>query len=98
MNELLDELRKLGLMIADPTDWRHRAACRGADPDIWFPISTEGPSQSQVAYAKSFCERCPVTTECLNWALSIGVDYGVWGGHTAEERRAFRGRRDTLAP
>lgn len=94
MTELLDELRELGLMIADPGDWRHRAACRGADPEIWFPLDSEG----QIAYAKGFCQVCPVAGECLDWALTQGVDYGVWGGHTAEERRALRGRRSVPTP
>lgn len=96
--QLFDALRALDLMIADPRDWRHNAACRGADPEIWFPVGTEGPSQWQVVYAKSFCAACPVAGQCLEWALANGVDDGVWGGHTAEERRALKGRRNAPTP
>lgn len=73
-------------------DWRHRAACRGYDPEIWFPTAAEGASvfEAQVAEAKSVCAMCPVRFECLTWALESGQDYGVWGGLTEGERRALR--------
>jgi len=34
-------------------DWRSPAACRSADPDLFFPISSSGPSAAQVAQAKA---------------------------------------------
>ncbi len=36
------------------------------------------------------CARCPVTAECLNWALEMELDTGVFGGFSADERRAHR--------
>lgn len=73
-------------------DWRHRAACRDVDPELFFPIGTDGPAVAQVAEAKAVCRRCPVRAECLTWALSSGQDAGVWGGLDEHERRAFKRR------
>lgn len=36
--------------------------------------------------------RCPVLSECLEWALEGGQDMGVCGGLTENERRALKRR------
>lgn len=71
-------------------DWRHRAACRDEDPELFFPVGNSGPALLQIADAKVVCRRCPVAKECLNWALESGQDAGVWGGMSEDERRALR--------
>ncbi|WP_374220944.1 WhiB family transcriptional regulator [Saccharopolyspora sp. HNM0986] len=68
-------------------DWRDRAACLDEDPELFFPISEMGPGAEQVRRAKSVCARCPVRAECLNHAVENGLDFGVFGGTTAQERR-----------
>lgn len=73
-------------------DWRHRAACRDEDPELFFPVGTTGPALVQTADAKAVCARCPVAAECLTWALETGQDAGVWGGMSEDERRALRRR------
>lgn len=80
-------------------DWRDRAACRDEDPELFFPISTGGPSLRQIALAKQVCRRCPVRSDCLDWALTTGQDAGVWGGLGPAERRALaRTRRAPNGP
>lgn len=74
-------------------NWRHRAGCLIEDPELFFPVGTIGPAAAQAEEAKTVCRRCPVLTECLTWALETGVEYGVWGGQTQEERRSLRRRR-----
>lgn len=81
-----------GLSTDSGLDWRHRAACRDEDPELFFPIGTSGPALLQVEQAKSVCRGCPVVDECLHWALDSGQDAGVWGGMSEEERRAVRQR------
>lgn len=70
-------------------DWRHKAVCRDEDPELFFPVGNSGPALAQIADAKLVCNRCPVTTECLSWALNTGQDSGVWGGMSEDERRAL---------
>ncbi|HEV7647286.1 MAG TPA: WhiB family transcriptional regulator [Actinophytocola sp.] len=74
------------------TDWRHRAACRDTDPELFFPISAVGPGARQAAEAKAVCARCPVREQCLRYALDNGLDHGVFGGTTERERRALTRR------
>jgi WhiB family transcriptional regulator, redox-sensing transcriptional regulator len=62
--------------------WRQRAACRGADPDIFYPISEEEADE-----ARAICRGCPVLESCLDWALANRERDGVWGGATERERR-----------
>lgn len=72
--------------------WRDRAACRGSDPELFFPTAQAGPMyDGQVARAKAVCARCPVRTTCLEFALSALPD-GVAGGTTPAERRGLGGR------
>ena len=68
-------------------DWWRYAACRDADPEIFFPVSSVGPGRGEVARAKAICARCPVRRQCLQFALATRQAHGVWGGTTEEERR-----------
>jgi WhiB family redox-sensing transcriptional regulator len=45
------------------------------------------------AYAKSFCQVCPVVVECFDEAMANPQLLGVWGGTTARERQTKRTRR-----
>lgn len=60
--------------------WMQRGFCRGADPEIF------SDDDLQVSTAKAYCQRCPVSADCLAWALKH-QEYGVWGGTTRAERR-----------
>ena len=71
--------------------WRLRAACRGVDPDVFYPVSDEDAEE-----AKSICRACPVREACLEYALANRERDGVWGGATERERRRMiRQRRKT---
>lgn len=74
------------------TDWRHRAACRAEDPELFFPTGDTGPARMQAEEAKQVCYRCPVINSCLQWALDNGKDAGVWGGQDEDERRLAKRR------
>ena len=46
--------------------WRHQAACRGLDPEIFYPQSDE---ESEIA--KTVCFGCAVREACLEHAVGI---------------------------
>ena len=71
--------------------WRQRAACRGVDPDIFYPVSDEEAEES-----KAICAECAVRQPCLEYAIANRERDGVWGGATERERRRIiRQRRKT---
>jgi WhiB family redox-sensing transcriptional regulator len=78
--------------MEDHVDWRHEAACRDEDPELFFPIGNTGPAILQIEEAKTVCRRCKVIEPCLKWALETGQDSGGWGGTSEDERRAIKRR------
>ena len=68
------------LQMEEP-EWRSKRACFDADPDIFFPERGETNEK-----AMAYCNRCPVTEECLAWAVKHG-ERGVWGGTSERGRR-----------
>lgn len=68
--------------------WRQRAACRGVDPDVFYPVSDEEAEE-----AKAICRACPVREACLEYALVSRERDGVWGGATERERRRILRQR-----
>lgn len=66
-----------------PPNWRHSAACRDTDPDLFFRDEDE-------ADAIAVCRPCPVRIRCLEYALSRPGQHGVFGGVPAERRAALR--------
>jgi WhiB family redox-sensing transcriptional regulator len=73
-------------------DWRHEAACRDEDPELFFPIGNTGPALVQIEEAKRVCRSCTVVDECLQWAMETSQEAGVWGGLSEDDRRLARRR------
>jgi WhiB family transcriptional regulator, redox-sensing transcriptional regulator len=70
--------------------WEARAACRDADPQLFFP---EQGQLLQTAKAKEVCAGCAVRGPCLDAALRRRDDrWGIVAGTTPGERVALRGR------
>ena len=65
-------------------EWRDLGACRALDPDLFYPNRGE-----PVDLAKAICAECPVSSECLDWALRH-ERLGIWGGKSERERRVIR--------
>jgi WhiB family redox-sensing transcriptional regulator len=70
-----------------------RAACKGADLEIFFPLR----SNALATEAKAYCRECPIRRDCLNWALAMGDTFAVLGGLTPAERRRLRTHRPAPA-
>jgi WhiB family redox-sensing transcriptional regulator len=70
------------------TDWMARGKCKEVAPDIFFPSDGMG-----VQSAQRICAECPVSKQCLEYALENHIDHGVWGGCSERERRRILRRR-----
>lgn len=71
--------------VPDRPAWQTHAACRGAGPDLFY-IDRGEPT----AEAKAVCAVCPVTAQCLDFALIHHDTFGIWGGMSVRERRRLR--------
>jgi WhiB family transcriptional regulator, redox-sensing transcriptional regulator len=80
-------------MTKADADWRARGACLSADPELFFPLSSAGPSVGQLDQAKMVCAACQVRAECLEFALATRQVHGVWGGTSEDERQHILARR-----
>lgn len=58
------------------------AVCAQTDPELFFP--EKGGSARA---AKRTCLACPERTACLEYAISSGQRFGVWGGVSERELR-----------
>jgi WhiB family redox-sensing transcriptional regulator len=77
---------------APETDFFADAACRGADTSVFFPVSDSFADE-----AKAICATCPVSEQCLEYAVETHQPDGVWGGLTPIERHRLVRRRQRVA-
>lgn len=73
--------------------WMRDAACKGMDPALFF-VEGAGPAKNK---AVAVCARCPVRTECLEYAIELGEQHGIWGGVGRDIRNRVRRQRRTAA-
>lgn len=64
--------------------WLERRACVGVPTKLFY--REQG---SNATVAKAICASCPVTAECLAYALTNREKAGIWGGLSERERRAL---------
>lgn len=74
-------------------EWAGRARCTAEDPDLFFPPGSGVASQQQLQEARTVCRACPVADACLEFALAVDAEFGMWGGLTALERRRLQRQR-----
>jgi WhiB family transcriptional regulator, redox-sensing transcriptional regulator len=71
-------------------EWQQQAACRGEQTGAFFPPPHFERKELRLArerVAKAICRTCPVSAECLEYALALREPHGVWGGLNEVERR-----------
>ena len=81
-------IRRNGDSMPDENDWQERGACRGIDVTLFFPVV-----EHEAYEAKAVCSMCPVRVRCLEFALSEGERFGIWGGYTTLERKELLAER-----
>jgi len=72
-------------LIGEMPEWYKLALCAQTDPDLFFPDKGGCPEP-----AKRICRRCEVRIECLEYAVSNNVKFGIWGGLSEKERNQWR--------
>lgn len=68
--------------------WSQRAACKAEGVPTWMFYPCRGDNET-LARAKAVCRTCPVSAECLAWALD-NDEPGVWGGTSERQRQQMR--------
>ncbi len=76
--------------------WMKQAACSDIFPELFFYTDDHKANVMDVAYALTICAKCPVTAQCLDYALRTHDHYAVLGGTTPEQQRQIR--RDMEIP
>lgn len=72
--------------------WQQKAACRGPQASVFFPPShfeRKEEKENREARAKAICGTCSVRQPCLDYAVRIHEQHGIWGGLNEAERRAL---------
>jgi len=64
------------------------AACRTADPGLFFPEPGDTGAEAQ---ALAVCAVCPVRAQCYARAVENGERWGIWGGVNFGLTEASRG-------
>lgn len=88
---MLEDL-KIALRADERLAWQDDANCKGANADLFFP--ERGASTRA---AKAICRECQVREECLEFAITTGEKFGIWGGLSERERRRIRRERQIAA-
>jgi WhiB family transcriptional regulator, redox-sensing transcriptional regulator len=82
----------VAVRIVEERTWQLRAACRGPESSLFFPptyAERKDERDAREGRAKAICAICPVRPECLEYALRVGEQHGIWGGLTEAERRVL---------
>lgn len=72
--------------------WQHKAACRGPQASVFFPPSHFERKEEKLERerrAKDICAECSVKSACLDYAVDINEQHGIWGGLNEVERRSL---------
>ena len=72
----------LEVPILEERPWAVFAACRDANPDLFFATTRD-----EVEAALALCDICTVREDCLEYALEARERFGIWGGSTDKQRR-----------
>lgn len=75
-----------------PPQWMAEALCAEIGSEFFFP--EKGGS---TANARAVCAMCPVTAECLQFAVDEDLRIGIYGGLSGGQRRKLREAKRDVA-
>ena len=85
MMESTSPLPDMSDLISRPA-WQKQAACRGDGTERFFPPA----GAADMLEARRICNSCPVTAECLKFALNDPGLKGIWAGTSGRQRIRMR--------
>ncbi len=65
--------------------WMTLGNCQQEHIGVFFPSDGIG-----VRRAQQVCEGCPVQATCLDYAIDLRIEHGVWGGKSERQRQRIR--------
>ncbi|MDR1033705.1 MAG: WhiB family transcriptional regulator [Bifidobacteriaceae bacterium] len=94
-NDKLSEQEKVGsasdlanfasALLNPSAAWMNDGLCAHSDSEAFFP--DKGVLSDEAAF---ICGECPVKEICFQYAMTNGIEYGVWGGVSERERNRLR--------
>ncbi len=72
-------------------EWMRQALCRGMPSNLFFPTSG---ANTNLKEARIVCAVCVVRAECLQYALRIRAEAGIFAGTTPNDREKLRKHDD----
>lgn len=78
--------------------WKRRGKCRTSKiaTDMFFTPDEDDDKRQErslIHVVAPVCGECPVSGNCLDWAMKMN-EQGIWGGTTTEERRTLKRFRE----
>jgi WhiB family redox-sensing transcriptional regulator len=64
--------------------WRLKRACKNMSVNTFFP-----QNRREFVAAKKICAQCPVSAQCLQYAVENMIAFGIWGGTSEKERNGL---------
>lgn len=66
--------------------WMDEALCKNYSTSLFYPEETGQKGRAAAEAARSVCARCPVLTQCGEWADLTDEPHGVWAGELRHGR------------
>lgn len=94
LKKITERQRKFaGLALNGYQDNRARCATEPKNAFFIDALNSKKKRLEAEAAAKAKCNQCLVREDCLEFALSRNERFGIWGGHTTEERDKIAAKR-----
>jgi len=97
---LFHERKYARMNSRDELKWQEQGNCVNTnDPEMWFPDQeTMNRKMLRTGWRKTYtgkivaeaCGTCPVTNDCLRYALQFTDLRGIWGGLSEYERQQLQ--------
>ena len=72
-------------VLCDAPDFAQAVCATIEDKDFFFPDGRISEAE-RLPQLKALCFSCSHRKECLEYAISKEIPYGIWGGQTPKER------------